>query len=187
MAQLSSTASAVFASWRPPGNVHPRRACDASRSTGASPLACEGPRGRALRRAARRRRPRPLGGAFAGAFQPGVPACVRRVAARVPGRAAARACRLAAPLDRQARRVDLLRGRPPQRRLVHDQLQPGLRNDADRLSRIVPPGVAVRADPDLRAARVRAPSETARFEKTAQLRIRSIGRSSILRDERLER
>src|SRR5947207_8524660 len=48
----------------------------------------------------------------------------------------------------------LLLRRPPERRLVHDQLHPQLRHVADRLPRAVPAGFAARADSDLRPARL---------------------------------
>src|SRR5262249_18984587 len=53
-------------------------------------------------------------------------------------------------------RLDLLRARPPQRRVVHDELHPRVRDDADRVPRALPACFAARAHPGVRAARARA-------------------------------
>src|SRR5256714_5416107 len=116
-------------------------------------------RRRALRRAARRRRAGGGGRALASAFQPRVPANIRRVAPRIPADPPPRARGGAASLDRSHRGRHLLFGWPEKRRFFHDQLYPHLRQVTDRLPRGVSARVAARPDSDLRPARLR-PSAT---------------------------
>jgi hypothetical protein len=138
-----------------------------SRPARPPPAARQGPRRRALLRAARRRRPRARRRPLARALQPRVPARVRRVAARLPADAPARARRRAAAHDRPLGRRHLLLGRAAERRLVHDELHAHLRRVADRLPRARsrrPPQHALVPACVVRATAAR---NTARFEKTA--------------------
>src|SRR2546423_13393220 len=97
-------------------------------------------RRRALRRTAGRRRVGRGGRALASAFQPRVPASIRRVAPRVPADPPARARGRSASLDRSQRCRHLLFGRPEERRFLPDHLYPHLRQVTDRLPRALPPG-----------------------------------------------
>src|SRR5262245_28993771 len=135
----------------------------------------EGPGGRPLLRAARRRRPRCRRRIEPRALQPRVPPRVRRRPAPVPAHAPARARRGAAPEHRSLGRRHLLQRRPAERRLVHDQLHAHVREVADGVPRGVPAGLPSGASPGLRGALLRAPATTARLKKTTRRRGRTVG------------
>src|SRR5438067_8826159 len=119
----------------------------------------QGPRRRALLRAAGRRRPSSRGRPLARALQPRVPPGLRRVAARVPAHAPPRARGRAAADDGPLRRRDLLLGRPQERRILHDQLHANLRRLADGVPRGLPARRRSGTRPGVRAPRLRpAPS-----------------------------
>ena len=98
-----------------------------------------------------------------------VPANVRRVAPRIPADAPPRARGRAAAHHGPLGRGHLLFGRPPERRLVHDELQADVRRRArpptGRSSRRPP----TTRCPALRRARARRARNAARFEKTQSL------------------
>ena len=78
--------------------------------------------------------------------------------ARLPADPPARAGGGAAAQHRQLGRRDLPRGRPAGRRLLHDQLQTHLRDDADRVPGRLPAGLRPRRRPGLRRPRLRPPA-----------------------------
>src|SRR4051812_6574215 len=122
------------------------------------PPSREGPRGRAVLRGARRRRPREGRRALPGALQPRVPPRLRGVAARLPAHPPARARRGAAPDHRPLGGRHLLLGRAVERRVVPHELPPGVWGVACGLPRDVPAGRPPRAGADVRAARLRPPA-----------------------------
>jgi hypothetical protein len=118
--------------------------------------ACERPHGRPVPRAAECSRPRPGSAPLAGAFQPPVPACVRRDASPVPRHPPARASGCAAAQHRSNSRGRVPGRRAAGHRVVHDQLRACVRRLANRLSRCAPRGGRERPGPDLRSPGLRA-------------------------------
>lgn len=122
----------------------------------AAPAAGEGSGRRSIPGSTRCRRSGSRGRSFALAFQSRVQPCVRRASACLPAHASAGTCRHIAAYDRPVDCIDLLRSRPAERGLVHLELHPRLRDDADGLPCLVSPGVTACADPSLRVAGARA-------------------------------
>jgi methylphosphotriester-DNA--protein-cysteine methyltransferase len=69
---------------------------------------------------------------------------------------------------------DLLHRRAPERRLVHDELRPCVRDDADAVPRRSPARTHPRVRPDLRPDGWAPRPDTARFEKTEEKRLASV-------------
>ena len=134
------------------------------------PAARQGPRRRALLRAARRRRHGQRRRPLEGALQPRVPGRVRRVAARLPADAPARARGGAAAHDRPLGRRHLLLGRAAERRLVHDELHAHVRQVAARLPRGVPARRRRRRSCRPASCASTGARNAARFEKTTASR-----------------
>ena len=109
-AAIPSRSSITPRRWRDCASARHTRAHDVRRP-GAAAAAGQGSRRRALRRAARRGDARPRGPPVAGAFQPRVPARLRRVAPPVPADPPPRARRGAAALDGPLGRRHLHHGR----------------------------------------------------------------------------
>ena len=129
------------------------------RRPGALPRPRQGPRRRPLLRAAHGRRHGPRRPLVARPLQPRVPRRVRRVAAPVPAHPPARARRLPAAQHRSHGHRHLLHGRAQQRRLVHHQLSPHVRDDAHAVPRLVPARRLPGARPALRRQGLRPPAE----------------------------
>ena len=122
------------------------------------PRARERPRRRALPRAARRGAARAHCAALAGALQPRVPSRLRRDAASVPPDSPAGARGGAAAQHRPVGCRHLLHRRVAERRIVHDELRPGLRALPDGVPGELPGGGHSCPDPDLRASGLGAPA-----------------------------
>ena len=134
----------------------------------ATPRARQGPRRRAVRRAAHRRRPGPIAAGLSQAhFSREFRRAFGETPARLPADPAARAGCGDAPDDRPHRGGHLRRRRAVEPRVVHDDLHPGLREVARRRT-----GRASHRRRRMRSSRrascvPTAGRRTARFEKTA--------------------
>jgi hypothetical protein len=125
---------------------------------GAPPPTRQGSGRRSLPGSTRCRRFGSCGRSFTLTLQSRVQPCVRGVSACLPAHASAGTCRDVAAHDRPVCGIDLLRSRPAERGLVHLELHPRLRHDADGLPCLVPTSVTACADPSLRVAGTRAPA-----------------------------
>src|SRR4029077_6788160 len=110
----------------------------------------EGSRRSPLPRAARRTDPGSRRAPVARALQPRVPPRVRRAAAPVPLEPAPRTRSRAFANDRPLGCGHLLHRGSAERRLLHDELRPDVRHDADAVPRRTPPPAHPRVRPDLR-------------------------------------